>query len=81
MDYSAAGNRLGLQGKSVPVALAVGARGNLSKHAVNAIECSEHMPLKLLPDAFGNDLLDWHVSTVSPADVGFAMIQRKRHLG
>ena len=81
VDYSLAGKQLGLQGKSVPVALAVGARGNLSKQVVNAIECSDRMPLQLLPDAFGNNMSDWHTSIVTPADAGFEMIQRRRHLG
>ena len=79
-DYSQAGNRAGLQGNSVPVAFAVGMRGQLAQQAVNAVECSVRMPESLLSDAFGPTYPHWNVSVVSPEHVGFDMISRKRLL-
>ena len=79
-DHSQIGSGLGLMGRQLPVSLAVGARADHCRQALNAVECTTRMPRNLPGDAFGPSYTNWQFELVEPSLVGFEMVSRPRLL-
>ena len=79
-DHSQIGLGHGLSGQHLPVSLAVGARADYCRQALNAVECTVKMPRHLPSDAFGSSFTDWQFELLDPPLVGFDMVSRPRLL-